>query len=73
MKQTAALARAVLGETQSAQKEWYNAKVKACDFRQKQQVLLLLPSSDNTLQVKWLMLRGTNSPQRPQMVSCQSP
>lgn len=52
MKQIAPLARRALENIQAAQKRRYDAKVKVQRFAQGQQVVLLLPSADNKLEVR---------------------
>ena len=48
------LVKANMDKAQTQQKSWYDRKSKAREFKSDDEVLLLLPSSTNALEAKWM-------------------
>ncbi len=53
LEKTTAMARQNLLQNQARQKEWYDRTARTCSFEVGDEVLLLLPTSENKLLTKW--------------------
>ncbi len=53
MSETMEIAHTNLATAQAKQKRWYDSKARAREFKEGDQVLVLLPSNSNKLQAEW--------------------